>query len=187
MNPDDPLEVDIAANRAAAKWTPTEMVRRVLWELLRRPLFAWTPRPFWAWRRAVLRLFGARVGREVHFHPTVRIAIPWNLRVDDYAAVGDFVILYSLGVITIGKAATISQYAHLCAGSHDYRQRSLPLLKPPIRIGAGAWVCADAFVGPGVAVGDMAVVGARAVAVRDVPEGAIVAGNPARVVGRRAG
>jgi putative colanic acid biosynthesis acetyltransferase WcaF len=61
----------------------------------------------------------------------------------------------------------------------------MALVKSPIDIGDGAWICADAFVGPGTKVGRHAVVGARAVVVRDVEDGAIVAGNPAREIGRR--
>jgi putative colanic acid biosynthesis acetyltransferase WcaF len=99
--------------------------------------------------------------------------------------VGDRAILYSLGEIAIHRGATVSQYAHLCAGSHDYRDPLLPLTKPPIVIGAGAWICADAFIGPGVVVGEMAVVGARAVAMRHVPAHAVVVGNPAEQVSTR--
>nr|WP_281380118.1 hypothetical protein [Prosthecomicrobium pneumaticum] len=61
----------------------------------------------------------------------------------------------------------------------------MPLLKPPIAVGEEAWLCADAFIGPGVTVGRGAVVGARAVVVRDVAERTVVAGNPARPIGVR--
>jgi putative colanic acid biosynthesis acetyltransferase WcaF len=179
------LQIDIAANRKAQKWTSGEMLGRALWETMRGPLFSWTPRPFWAWRRAVLRGFGAKVGRNVHVHPTVRIAIPWNLSIEDNAAVGDGAIIYSLGRISIGLNATISQYAHLCAGTHDYRRSDMWLLKPAIRIEEGVWVCADAFIGPGVNVGAFSIVGARAVVTKDVAESVIVGGNPARVLRAR--
>lgn len=177
--------IDIAANRAARKWTRAELVRRALWEAVRTPLFAWTPRPLWGWRRAVLRAFGARIGRAVHIFPSVKIAIPWHLQVGDEAALGDGAIIYSLGEIRIGSRATISQYAHLCAGTHDYRVTEFPLVKGAIDIGAGAWICADAFVGPGVGIGDYAIVGARAVAVNDVAAWTIVVGNPARAIRER--
>ena len=134
----------------------------------------------------MLRLFGASIGSGVRIYPTVMITLPWNLEVGSEASVGDRAILYNLGSITIGKAATVSQGAHLCAGSHDHRRADLPLLKLPITIGEGAWICADGFVGPGVKVGDYAIVGARAVAMRDVEGWSIVAGNPARSVGKRA-
>jgi len=185
LNTTAPLAVDIAANRASRKWSRKELIARVLWDFLSFPLFLWTARPFWAWRRFVLRLFGAQIGRDVHIYPNVRIAVPWNLEIADEAAVGDRAILYSLGLIRIEKGATISQNAHLCAGTHDHTRPDLPLLKLPIVIGTGAWICADAFVGPGVTIGELSVVGARAVAVRDVPARAIVAGNPARRVGER--
>lgn len=179
------VEPNIAANRRASKWSRRELVKRAIWETLRGPFFAWTPRPMWAWRRAILRLFGAKIGREVHVHPTVKITIPWNLNIADEAAVGDCAILYSLGPISIGERATVSQNAHLCAGTHDYHLEDMTLLKSPIIIEPGAWICADAFIGPGVTVGRMAIVGARAVVMRDVQSEMIVVGNPARVLKQR--
>ena len=59
------------------------------------------------------------------------------------------------------------------------------LLKPPITIGDGAWICADAFVGPGVNVGEGAVLGARSVVMRSVERNSVMAGNPARRVADR--
>lgn len=175
---------DVAANRRARKWGRKELLGRALWSLA-QPLFALCPRPFWGGRRGLLRLFGARIGRNVHIYPSVRVTIPWNLTIEAEAAVGDRAILYALGPITIGKQATISQGAHLCAGSHDYRDPSMPLMKSPITIGAGAWICAEAFVGPGVTVGERAILGARAVAFRDVPAVTIAVGNPARNIKTR--
>lgn len=177
--------LDVAANRAARKWTRGELVRRAVWEVLRGPFFALSPRPFWGWRRGLLRAFGATVGRDVRIHPTVKIAIPWTLSLGDEVGIGDGAILYSLGIISIGPRTTISQYAHICAGSHDHRRAEFPLTKPTITIGADVWVCADAFIGPGVKVGDRAIVGARAVAMRDVELGSIVGGNPAKRIGSR--
>lgn len=148
------------------------------------PLFRLSPRPLWSWRRALLRAFGARVARDVHVYPTAHITIPWNLNLGAGCAVGDYAILYALGPITLGERATVSQYAHLCAGSHDVSRPDRPLTKPPIEIGADAWIAADAFVGPGVTVGRGAIVGARAVAMKDVPPGHVVVGNPAKTNGR---
>lgn len=177
-------EVSIAINRAARKWTRREQAGRVVWALA-WPLFALSPRPMWGWRRWLLRAFGARVEKEVHIHPSVRIAIPWNLTIEAGAGIGDGAILYALGPITICKGATVSQGAHLCAGTHDWRDPAMPLLKQPVHVGAEAWICAEAFVGPGVRVGERAILAARAVAMRDVEAGTLMAGNPARKVGTR--
>ena len=80
MNP-EPL-LDIEANRAARKYSRAENVKRVLWALA-WPLFRLSPRPLWGWRRLLLRLFGARVGRDVRIHPTVRFFAPWAFEIGD--------------------------------------------------------------------------------------------------------
>lgn len=170
--------IDVVANRRSRKWSRRSQAGRLAWGLA-APLFRLSPRPFWGWRRWLLRRFGATVGANVHLHPTVHITIPWNLTLEESCAVGDHAILYALGPIRIGARATISQRAHLCAGTHDITKPSRPLLKPPISIGDDAWICADAFIGPGVVVGEGAIVGARAVAMKNVPAGTIMAGNPA--------
>ena len=176
--------VDVAANRAGRRYTRRENLRRVLWALA-TPLFRFSPRPCFAWRRGLLRLFGARVGRGVHVYPSTVVVMPWNLAMGEWSSLGEHVFIYDLGRVTVGARVTVSLRAHLCAGTHDARRADLPLVKPPITIGDQAWICADAFVGPGVTVGEGAIVGARAVAVKDVAAWTIVAGNPARPVGVR--
>ena len=176
--------INVTATRKTRSYTPHETLTRVLWTLA-SPLFRLSPRPFWGWRRMMLRAFGAQIGAQVHVYPTVRITMPWNLWIEDAAAVGDRAILYALGPITIGARATVSQNAHLCAGTHDHGRADRALIKAPIVIGDDAWICADAFVGPGVKIGAGAVLGARAVAMRDLRTGATGVGNPMREVNRK--
>ena len=178
------MSLDIAAARAARPYTRKEYLGRALW-MLAQPLFRFSPRPLFGWRRFLLRCFGATVGLQVHIYPSARIEIPWNLRIGDQASLGENVLVYSLGPVDIGARATVSHNAHLCAGSHDYRDPRLPLLRLPISIGADAWICAQAFVGPGITVGEGAVVGAAAVAMRNVDPWTVVVGNPARFVRKR--
>jgi putative colanic acid biosynthesis acetyltransferase WcaF len=130
----------------------------------------------------MLRLLGAKIGHAVQIYATVEIFAPWKLEIGDESAVGHRAILYNLGQIKIGRQVTISNGAHLCAGTHDYTKPDLPLIKPPITIDDCAWICADAFVGPGVCVGEGAVVGAASVVVKDVPPWNVVAGNPAKTI-----
>jgi putative colanic acid biosynthesis acetyltransferase WcaF len=171
--------LDVAQNRRAKKYTLSEMSRRVLWTLA-LPLFRFSPRPCFGWRRFLLRRFGAKIGRSVHVYPSATIYFPWNLEVGDECAIGEHVLIYNLGRVTLGPRVTISHRAHLCAGTHDHTKPDFPLLRPPIVICSDAWICADAFVGPGVTVGEGAIVGARAVAMKDVKPRSIVVGNPAR-------
>lgn len=173
--------MDVDQNRAARKWTQKELAGRVLWAAF-QPLFRLSPRLLWGWRRFLLRLFGAKIGRNVHIYPSVRVFIPWNLEICDWSSVGFDVLIYNLGPVRIGEKVTVSQRVHLCAGSHDFRDPTMPLTKPPIEIGDECWICADAFVGPGVRVGAKTIVGARAVATKDLAAGIIVVGNPARQI-----
>lgn len=173
--------LDISENRRRRKWSLGVQVARMLWAVV-WPLAGLVPRPFWGWRRLVLRLFGAKVGPDAHIYPTARITMPWNIKIGAQAAVGDRAILYALGPVRIGARATVSQHAHLCAGSHDMTKAGRPLIRPPVTIEADAWIAADSFVGPGVTIGAGAVVGARSVVMRDVEPWTIVAGNPARVL-----
>ena len=143
-------------------------------------VFRLSPRPCFGLRRGLLRLFGASVGREVHVYPSTHIYFPWNLQIGDWSAIGEWALIYNLGMVKIGERATLSQRVHVCAGTHDYRDPAMPLLKPPVSIQNSAWICADAFIGPGVTVHEGAVVGACSVVVKDVSAWTVVAGNPAR-------
>ncbi len=96
--------------------------------------------------------------------------------------VGRNVTLYNLATITLEYGANISQNCHLCAGTHDFNRWSMPLVCQPIIIGRNAWIAADVFVGPGVTVGELCVIGARAVVVKDLPANMICAGNPCRAI-----
>ena len=61
----------------------------------------------------------------------------------------------------------------------------LPLLQSPITLKDNSWVAAEAFVGPGVTIGEGAVVGARAAVFRNVEPWNVVGGNPAKFIKRR--
>jgi acetyltransferase-like isoleucine patch superfamily enzyme len=168
--------------RNLSGWTTRERVLRLLWSIIYRLAFRPTFHNWYGLRAAILRRFGAKLGKNVRIRRTVRIEVPWNLDFADGVSVGDEAILYSLGVIRIGARSFVSQYAHLCAGSHDYTRHDYPLLRTPIVIGQDCWIAADAFVGPGVTIGDRTVLGARASAFSDLPPDVVAVGNPARAV-----
>ncbi len=153
---------------------------RVVWGIVYVLLFRTSPRPLHAWRAFLLRLFGAKLGEHVHVYPKVRIWAPWNLVIEDRVGVADDAELYSIAPIHLGSRVVVSQGAFLCTGSHDFEDPNFQLISAPIKVEASAWVCAQAFVGPGVTIGEGAVVGARAVATRDMPAWTVCAGNPCR-------
>jgi putative colanic acid biosynthesis acetyltransferase WcaF len=159
--------------------------------------FAWfvfyrpTPRNFHSWRRMLLRLFGAKIAHGAHPYPSARIWAPWNLVMMEGSCISEAVDCYCVDKITIGKNATVSQYSYLCTASHSYndcdifKSPVMPLVGAPIVISDYAWVAADVFIGPGVKVGEGAVVAARSTIIRDVEPWSVEAGNPPRVIGRR--
>jgi putative colanic acid biosynthesis acetyltransferase WcaF len=96
--------------------------------------------------------------------------------------VGRHVTIYNLGHVTLQRGANVSQNCHLCAGTHDFLRWDMPLVIKPIVIGQNAWIGADVFVGPGVTIGELCVVGARSVVVRDQPARMICVGQPCRPI-----
>lgn len=176
--------LDINSNRQAQKYSRKELFLRILWGF-GKLVFRLTPRPCFGLRRFMLRRFGAKVGANVNIYPSATIYYPWNLEIGDGSAIGEWALIYNLGKVTIGSRTTVSQRVHLCAGTHDYLKPDMPLIKPPIVIGDEVWVCADAFVGPNVRVGDRAIVGAASVVMKNVPASEIVAGNPAAFIKKR--
>jgi putative colanic acid biosynthesis acetyltransferase WcaF len=159
-------------------------VARAIWMGVWLLLFRFSPRPLHTWRSVLLRLFGAKIGKSVHVYPRVSIWAPWQLTLGDRVGIANDVTLYNMAPITIEANAVISQGAHLCAGSHDIDSPNLQLITAPIHIGSYAWVCAEAFVGPGVEIAEGCVLGARGVAMRSLTDSWTVwSGNP--VVKRR--
>ncbi len=177
----DVKPLDVAANRAARKYSLREQALRVLWSF-GRWLIVLSPHPLHGWRRFVLRLFGAKVGRHARVHQAARLFMPWNVELGDWSAVGSEVFIYSLGKVRIGARATVSYRAHVCAGTHDFTDPTLPLLKPAVTIADDAWIGTEAFIGPGVTVGRGAIVAARAVVVKDVEPLTVVGGHPAHPI-----
>lgn len=131
-------------------------------------------------RCLILRKFGAKIGKGVKIRPTARITYPWKVSIDDYSWIGDDVVLYSLDEIAIGSHCVISQKSYLCTGSHDLKDVAFSLITAPIKIGNGAWVATDCFIGPGVKIGANAVIGARSSVFSDIPSQQVAWGSPCR-------
>lgn len=152
---------------------------RALWGATWALLFRTSPRFMHGWRRTLLRVFGAQLGRDVNFAASVKIWAPWQLKVGDRVGFGAGVNLYNMALLTIDDEAVISQGSHLCGGTHDIDSPNFQLVAKPIHIGPRVWICADAFVGPGVSVAEGCVLGARAVVVKSIDEPwSVWAGNP---------
>jgi len=167
------------------KFSLKNKVGRLLWQLVWVFFGRLSPTPFHRWRAWLLRAFGAKVGSGVHVYPGVKIWAPWNLEIGDGTGIGNGVTLYCQGRIILGRRAVISQGAHLCGGTHDYTRVDFPLVVGDIEVGDTAWVAAEAFVHPGIKIGEGAILGARGVAVKDLEPWAIYSGNPCKFIKKR--
>ncbi len=162
-----------------------QLAGRLLWNFIYGLFFRWSPVPFHAWRSFLLRLFGAKIGKNVFIYPSVEVWFPWNLEVGDGSCFGRWVNCYSVDKIVIGSNVVVSQYSYLCTAGHDIQDIKFSLTSKPIQIDDNAWVAADAFIGPGVEVGKGAVVGARASVFKNVKAWTVVGGNPAKAIKKR--
>lgn len=159
---------------------------RILWGIVYLLFFRTSLRPFHAWRVFLLRLFGAQIGKGCHIYPAVKIWAPWNLELGNFIGIADGVTLYCMDKISIGDYAVISQGAHLCGGTHDYNSKNFQLVVKPITVGSHAWICAEAFIHPGVVVPEGVVIGARSVVSKSpTSEWTVFAGNPCRQIATR--
>lgn len=183
MRVDSEQSVDLASY--SSRFSFSHKLQRGVWCVVWWLLFRFSPRPLFAWRAALLRLFGARLGRGVHVYPSAKIWLPAHLEMGDHSCLGFGVDCYNVGRVSLASHVTVSQYAMLCAASHDIADPSLGLIHSPINVQSSAWICAGAFVGMGTTIAEGAVVGARAVVTKDVAAWTVVAGNPARVIGTR--
>ncbi len=150
----------------------------IAWLLLIRP----TPRPFHRWRAFVLRRFGATLGPNCRIYAGARIWAPWNLICEDAVAVADGAVLYNAAPMRLASHSIVSQDAYLCGSTHDYDDPAFPMINKPISLGRYAWICARAVVGPGVQVGDGAVLGLCSLATKDLQPWTVYAGTPARAI-----
>ncbi len=156
-----------------------------LWWLVQSTLFAMSPQYMYKWRAFLLRLFGAKIGTNVIVRPSVKVTYPWKLSIGDYSWIGDDVVLYTLGTIEIGSNAVVSQKCYLCTGSHDYNSEAFDIFAEPIKIHDQAWLATDVFVAPGVTIGKATVVASRSSVYKNMPDGMICKGKPAKPTKKR--
>jgi putative colanic acid biosynthesis acetyltransferase WcaF len=154
-------------------------IKRLLWYFTNVVFFINPLNPVSGLKVALLRLFGAKIGKGVVIKPAVNIKYPWFLEIGDYAWVGEEVWIDNLQKVTIGAHACISQGALLLCGSHNYKKEAFDLIATPIVLEQGAWVGAKAIVTGGLTIGSHAVLSAGSVATSNLLPYTIYQGNPA--------
>jgi putative colanic acid biosynthesis acetyltransferase WcaF len=161
------------------------LLTRTIWFLIGLPLLRCSILPSSKIRRRLLCLFGAEIGEGAVIKPGVRVKYPWKLKMGRHCWIGEDAWIDNLAPVILGDNVCISQDAYLCTGNHDWAEPSFDLLLGPIRVESGAWIGARASVGPGVVLGQCAVVAFGAVVTGSIPSYEIHGGNPAKFLRRR--
>jgi putative colanic acid biosynthesis acetyltransferase WcaF len=136
-------------------------------------------------KRWLLRLFGARVGRDVIIKPGVHVKYPWRLTVGDRCWLGERCWIDSMEDVVLESDVVVSQGAYVCTGNHDWSDPGMGLTPEPTVLEHGVWIAAFACVGPGRRVARGSVVSLGAILLQDTEENGIYVGNPATKVGER--
>lgn len=156
--------------------------KQLLWYFVGHPLVASRWLPASVLKVFVLRLFGASIAQGVRIKTGVRVKFPWRLRVGAYAWLGEESWIDNLAEIVIEEHACLSQGVYLCTGNHDWTHPEFTLKCLPIRVKRGSWIGAKAVIGPGVTVGEGAVLALGSVAAKSLEPMTIYAGNPAQPI-----
>ncbi|PXA03110.1 acyltransferase [Coraliomargarita sinensis] len=127
---------------------------------------------------------------QVHINDSARLTFPERIQIGSWVRIGKCCYLNGQGGINISDGTVFAPEVVVLSSTHRYQQdKYLPYDEfdefRPVSIGKGVWIGYRAMVAPGVTIGDGAIVAMGAVVTRDVPAGAIVGGNPAKIIKQR--
>ncbi|GKS92302.1 sugar O-acetyltransferase [Acidovorax sp. SUPP2539] len=141
-------------------------------------------------RRALLAEHLGSVGEGAVVRPPFHCDYGFNIHLGTGVFLNFNCVILDVVEVRIGDGTQIGPGVQLLAADHprspQERAQGLEFGRP-VTIGRNVWIGAGALVMPGVTVGDDAIIGAGSVVTRDVPAGATVVGNPARVLPPRQG
>ena len=159
--------------------------KRLLWYYTNALVFKTSLLPISGLKVALLRLFGAEVGKGVVIKPNVNIKHPWLLKIGNHTWLGEQVWIDNLVMVTIGSNVCLSQGAVLQTGNHDYKKTTFDLITGSIVLKDGVWIGCGAIVNPGVTAASHAVLTTGSVATKDLEAYYIYQGNPATSIRKR--
>lgn len=170
---------DLSTYKHTAAYRNDNFLKRGLWFYINALIFKSALFPSSKLKVQLLRLFGARVGKQVVIRPGVNIKHPWLLQIGDHSWIGENVWIDNLVSVRIGSNVCISQGGLLLTGSHNYKDPSFGLITGSINLEDGVWIGAKAIVNHGITAGSHAVLSAGSVANKNLEPWTIYQGNPA--------
>lgn len=166
-------------------FSTSSKIKRLTWQFIWFILCRYSPSPFHKWRCFILKLFGAKLGKNNFIYPNCKIWAPWLLETEDVATIGPRVELYNPGGVFLGHHSIISQDAYICGATHDYNSANFTYIMKKIYIMPYAWICSKAIVLPGVTCNEGSVLAAAAITSKDLEAWSVYGGNPAKKIKER--
>ncbi|WP_083580574.1 WcaF family extracellular polysaccharide biosynthesis acetyltransferase [Bacteroides ilei] len=163
----------------------TGFLKIIIWYFVNALIVRASWNPFMGIKIALLKAFGAKIGKGLIIKNNVCIKFPWKLTIGDNVWLGENCWIDNLDYVTIGNNVCISQGALLLTGNHDYTLTSFDYRNAPIIIEDGAWIGAKSVVCPGVTVHSHALLTVGSIATKDMEEYSIYQGNPAKQIRKR--
>ncbi len=154
-------------------------VKRILWFYINAVIFKTSLLPVSVLKTFLLRIFGARIGKNVNIKPCVNIKHPWLLTIGDETWIGENVWIDNIVAVTIGANACLSQGAVILTGSHDYKKSTFDLITGAVILENGVWIGAGAIVNQGITASSHAMLTAGSIATKNLEAYSIYQGNPA--------
>ncbi len=129
------------------------------------------------------------MGEDVRFRHPLMIQFPENIHLGNRVSINRNCTFLAHTRITVGDNTLIGPNVTIITVNHDYRFEGLMAKTAhslsPVHIGENVWIGANAVVLPGVTIGNNAVIAAGSIVTKDISEGIIVGGNPARFIKNR--
>lgn len=141
--------------------------------------------PIYLIRKLFYKIGGCYIGKHTIINMFQHFINISNLKIGNYSHINRYCFLDARGGITIGNNVSISYYVKLITGSHDINESDFPVKLSTIIINDYVWIGAGATILQNVNIGTGAVICAGAVVTKNVPDYAIVAGIPAKIIGYR--
>ena len=160
-------------------YNPGSRTKIFIWYFINVLFFLNPLNPFSGLKVFILRLFGAKIGKNVLLKPAINIKYPWKLTIGDYSWIGENVWIDNLDEVIIGKNVCISQGAMLLCGNHDHKKSTFDLIIGKIILEDGVWIGAKSIVCPHVTCHSHSVLSVNSTATKDLESYIIYQGTPA--------
>lgn len=158
------------------------LFKRALWHIVNFLILKSHLIPLSFVKIAALRLFGAKIGKNVTIKPGVNVKYPWKLVVGNNCWIGENAWIDNLDNVKIEDNVCISQGAFLLCGNHNYKKEAFDLMIGTITIESGAWIGAKSIICPGVHVASHAILSVGSLANSNLEPYCIYKGNPAKKI-----